>query len=396
MKEAIHSQAYFILILLLLTMSCKGRQDGALDVATAPAETSSSEQLRDQKACSLPEPALQEVLFVSVDGVLAFRGYLNGVADEQMVNCDRVPLITLDGEHWSRIRGETINFESIHFTSLSQGWLVNIRSELWKTEDGGVSWAFVSRIQDGEETLVLSQQVIFVDELNGWILDLDALWQTQDGGRTWSRHDFPRELSRRFCLRGDVVWVASRISYDENNFIFKTQDAGRSWQEIEVPHTRLAENPDSDIIDDIFFAETQTGWFVKPHTIYRTVDGGQSWQKQRLPRSGISLKSLCFINDREGWAAGRKFRPGEPEWDEDLSEAVLLHTTNAGETWIQVDIGARQTMFDKVYFGDSQNGWLVAQEETGEFYRNANLYNTRDGGATWARILAVKSPYQLE
>ena len=392
MKGRVHREAYFTLLLLLI-MSCNRRHDEAPKMQTA--ESAASGQSRTESASTRPAIALQEVVFIGGDDVLTFPGYLQGLAQESVANQDRLPLVTRDGgASWSKLRDETLNFESIHFAGLSQGWLVNIDSELWKTGDGGASWQFVSKIEDGDQTLIISQQIVFTGELTGWILDLDALWHTEDGGRTWSRRDFP-QLSTRFFLHGEFIWVASRSSSEENNFIYKTRDAGRSWQEIEVLHTRLADNADDEMIDDICFADSQRGWFVKPHRIYRTVDGGQSWQLQRLPGKGISLKSLCFINEREGWAAGRQFRPGEPEWDDDPSDAILLHTTNAGETWKSVDIGARQTKFDRVYFGDSQNGWLVSQEVAGEF-TNANLYRTRDGGTNWQNVLSVKSPYDFD
>ncbi|HSB08549.1 MAG TPA: hypothetical protein VLM38_03485, partial [Blastocatellia bacterium] len=77
-------------------------------------------------------------------------------------------------------------------------------------------------------------------------------------------------------------------------------------------------------------------------------------------------------------------------------DAILLHTTDGGDAWQRVDVGVKGVSFDKVFFADAQNGWLVAselEESTGPAFLNAILFHTRDGGATWKKVLAVKSPY---
>lgn len=372
--------------LVIVSISCNRQEKN-----TAPSEGGSPKTAKDHsQGRQATVPAVEEVIFMNADTVLVFPGYLAGIVDEEVFSRDRAPLITQDGgESWNKLSPQTIKFESVAFTNVSLGWVVKQAAELWKTTDGG-DWTFVSNIGDDRETLNYSMQIKFVDELNGWILDLDSLWHTADGGQTWSQHEFPY-LVASFFFHGNAVWVVSLHAPERNNAIFRSRDGGLTWDEIEVPDT-MSRSFDSLDKEDLFFVDEQRGWLINARGVYRTDDCGNSWEKQRLPKRQIQIKSLCFLNEQEGWAAGwRVLNERESEFD-----AILLHTTNGGGTWQQVDVGVKQTFFDKVYFGDAQNGWLVAKEAgEGEdsFIQNANIYRTRDGGVTWRKVLSVKSPY---
>jgi photosystem II stability/assembly factor-like uncharacterized protein len=372
-----------IVFSLLFSASCNRRQG---EVNKAPSSEASSPETA--QSCGETIPPVEEIIFINADTVLVFPGFLSGIVDEEVINRDRVPLITTDGgESWGGISPRTVDFSSINFTNASQGWLVKQHSELWKTTDGGSSWTFVSKIEDGKETLDFSQQVYFADESNGWVLDSRSLWYTEDGGNIWLQHEFPCRLTD-FSFRGKAVWVATSSETGRNNIIYRPQDGGESWEEIEVPNTKPRQFSSVDI-EDLFFADEQRGWLANTRGVYRTDNGGKSWLKQSLPGRKILVQSLCFINEQEGWAAGLK------SVNKLEDEAILLHTTDGGDTWQQVDVGEKQIRFDKVYFADSQNGWVVATGEDKED-QNANIYRTRDGGLNWKKVLSVKSPYESE
>lgn len=381
-------KVWLIALSLLMFVGC-GRQDKE---AIRPHEDSTQRPPQSHpQSCPSIVPPVEDVIFVDAETVLVFPGHFVGIADEEAVNRDRAPVITRDGgESWNTLAAQPLEFESICFANVSLGWLVKQGSELWTTTDGGFNWSFVSKIEDHREPLNYSQQAKFRDELNGWVLGLDSLWRTDDSGRTWSRHEFP-SLVAGFFLRGDAVWVASQYRSEQNNAVYETRDGGASWDEREIPNTAPGLF-DSVDIRDLFFVDDQTGWLADTLGVYRTDDGGNSWTRQRLPQRKIGIESLCFVNELEGWAAGYKvLNAAENEFD-----AILLHTTNGGGAWSSVDVGDKQTSFDRVYFGDAQNGWLVANEAgqgEDDIFQNANIYRTRNGGVTWQKVLSVKSPY---
>lgn len=350
----------------------------------------SKEPSRPQTALRVPReqpaivPALEETIFITTDTVLVFPGHLEDAEANETDNGDRAPRITQDGgESWQEITRRTIKFDCVSFNDPMLGWLVREGSELWKTTDGGASWGFVSNVEGDEVSLDYSLKIKFTDDLKGSILSLDSLWLTQDGGHTWLRHEFPSVVSN-FFVRGNIIWVASQHQSEENNGIYKTRDRGDSWDKVEVPHT-MPGLLDSVDTQDVFLSSEQTAWLADTRGILRTDDGGSTWRKQRLP-ANTTIKSLCFINNQEGWASGWT-RVGK---ENDISEAILLHTLNGGETWLKLAVDVKETSFDKVYFGDAQSGWLVS---SGEAFGSASLYRTRDGGTRWTRVLSVKSPY---
>ena len=344
------------------------------------------------QACRAIVPALQAVVFIDAETVLVFPGHLTGIADEEAVNRDRVPLITRDGgESWNSIAVSPLDFDAICFSDVSSGWLVKHGSELWKTTDGGFSWSFVSKIEDDDGTLDFSQQAKFIDERNGWILGLTSLWHTDDGGETWSRHEFPW-LVDGFFVRGESVWVALQYRPEQNNAVYETRDGGTSWDESEIPNTMPTLQDSIDIMD-LCFVDEKTGWLADSRSLYRTDDSGKSWLRQRLPSRRVRIDSICSVGEQECWAAGYRVLNAS----ENKFEAILLHTTDGGGSWQQVDVGVKQLSFDKVFFSDAQNGWLVCKDATeGDplFDRSAIIYRTADGGVTWKLVLSVKSPYQ--
>jgi len=78
------------------------------------------------------------------------------------------------------------------------------------------------------------------------------------------------------------------------------------------------------------------------------------------------LFSVSFPTEKYGWASGR--------W------GTVLHTADAGKTWIRQESGTDFSL-SSIYFLDSKNGWAVGDEGT--------IIHTTDGGKTWEK---QKSP----
>lgn len=389
MKHSMRKLQGSVVASLLLCVSCNPFHDESKRPASAKPTTLETPQ-KGTQGSPIRVPPVEAVVFIDADAVLVFRGYLRGVADEETVNRDRVPLITQDGgASWNEVSSRTTNFRSVSFVSVSRGWLVNEDSELWATTDGGVSWALVSRISDSEGALGYSPQVKFADELNGWVLDWQSpsIWHTEDGGKTWLRHVFPGPAFK-FFLQRNVSWVVSQSQDGRTNVIQKSSNAGKSWEQIEVPHT-IADPLGDMEIEDLFVVNEQSGWLSNFRGIYRTDDGGTNWREQRLPGK-VRIAKFFFVDDHNGWAVGwKQLRKAADE-----AEAVLLHTTDGGDAWQQVNVGEKQTSFEQVFFKDLQNGWLVARETREDFsIDSASMYRTRDGGKSWKKVLSVKSPY---
>jgi photosystem II stability/assembly factor-like uncharacterized protein len=98
-----------------------------------------------------------------------------------------------------------------------------------------------------------------------------------------------------------------------------------------------------------------------------TFDGGASWQPAQSAHGADHLSAVDFVDDHEGWAAGA---------------TGVFHTGDAGMTWRKRDVEAEVRIGSisprAIRFLDARNGFVSGQ--------NANLWRTRDGGETWARV----------
>ncbi|MCM3876592.1 MAG: YCF48-related protein [Thermoanaerobaculia bacterium] len=161
----------------------------------------------------------------------------------------------------------------------------------------------------------------------------------------------------------DVGWIVGGSPFVPGGIVGRTEDGGRTWRY----RTGLAPGGISASLNAVHAFDRLRACIAGDRGILLTFDGGASWQPVRYVRgAGSHLFGLHFIDDREGWAAGT---------------SGVIHTNDGGMTWTR--LGERSSAGGNVggrvvHFVDSRNGWLAGQ--------HANLWRTRDGGETWARV----------
>ncbi len=153
----------------------------------------------------------------------------------------------------------------------------------------------------------------------------------------------------RQIVRSDIDsgWLIAADS-EGTDHILHSEDSGYSWKDTSPPEP-LRSNPDYPLVAEGFFLNKNSAWVVytpEPTSVsslrvWRTLDGGSSWQaSQELahdPPGGLDTPLyLDFINPLEGWL-------------------LVSHGAAAGS-------------------------------------QPVSLYQTRDGGQTWLRILDLLSP----
>lgn len=99
-------------------------------------------------------------------------------------------------------------------------------------------------------------------------------------------------------------------------------------------------------------------------------DEGRSHRQARGVPTDVTLTSVDFVDEREGWAVGHR--------------GVVLHTKDGGETWSiqRIDQSEDRPLF-AVHFFDAHNGVAVGLW--------SRVMVTSDGGASWDSI-AVGPP----
>jgi len=107
------------------------------------------------------------------------------------------------------------------------------------------------------------------------------------------------------------------------------------------------------------------GWAAGDSSIIlHTTNGGQDWIKQFSYVANSSLNSIFFIDEFNGWAAGRG----------DLFPVLtqIWKTTDGGNNWNLQEWGS--SPLQSVYFANDQVGWTVG----------GLIYKSTNGGENWS------------
>ena len=311
---------------------------------------------------------------------------VKGLTHAWVITYNKRYLRTQDGgKSWENKSLEEVgNPSRISFINLTTGWAVDKDGNILKTIDGGNSWIKVSFIPyKDKQSAILIISIQFIDNLHGWVIDPYFLWYTEDGGLSWDKRCPSNEVLNHKAQIYCGFLVSSRVWWlcGDQGKIYSTMDGGRTWL------TKIVDS-DAVVFDDIQFASDKLGWVMSytGSAIYRTWDGGISWKKIKMAFGDerLLIKSVQFINLEDGWAAGKILSDnvqfnGLPIGQ--FGAAIVLHTKDGGQSWEPVKAGEKEPFFERIFFADLQNGWLVGQ---------GNVYHTENGGQYWQKALALK------
>jgi len=220
---------------------------------------------------------------------------------------------TDSGTSWieSSLPGDGVQGSLIEFTDGTTGYVFDNQKALFKTTDGGASWAttgYVSedspgvmhwrnadlgwyyqsgsaptifKTTDGGQTWTdlnvteIARRMMFMESFSDdrifGVGIVDEIWESTDGGATWARSFFPGQsgtrpsTSNNYHRRGDEMFVpsdAAEVFYSPTDFT--------NW-EGQIPSDRGGITTVAFFNDDIGVAAGRTSFLIK------TEDGGDSW-----------------------------------------------------------------------------------------------------------------------
>ncbi len=159
-----------------------------------------------------------------------------------------------------------------------------------------------------------ARAIRFTDPRNGWLAGQGGnLWRTRDGGETWARVPLPQPSpppGRPPYLFG-MRWPSASEGWVVGEFgtILHTSDGGDSWS-LRDAGTREAFLTAVDFAGD-------SGWIVgffpekARSAVWRSTDRGATWAVEyRL--EGEELRALRMLDADTGWAVGDRVRT-EPQ-----------------------------------------------------------------------------------
>jgi photosystem II stability/assembly factor-like uncharacterized protein len=195
-----------------------------------------------------------------------------------------------------------------------EGWAAGAGG-VFHTQDAGMKWTQRDTDREAPIGSISPRAIRFLDAQNGFISgQYGQLWRTRDGGRTWARVtlNFPsRPGAPPPTLAGMAFESATRgWLVGDGGTVLKTSDGGGAWDVVDVG----AKNA---ILSAITFAG-KDGWIVgylpdgaARSVVHRTRDGGETWTLERT-LDGEELRAVQALDPGTAWAVGDRVRT-EPQ-----------------------------------------------------------------------------------
>ncbi|GAB2483521.1 WD40/YVTN/BNR-like repeat-containing protein [Algoriphagus taiwanensis] len=285
--------------------------------------------------------------------------------------------------------------DDIVFINELQGWYVNGKGSVYRTQDGGESWE-----KQWEQLGSFFRTIAFVDEKIGFVgtvgtdyfpnvTDTIPLYRTRDGGQTWQTVDYSGPYVKGLCAidvvreqyinHGEIAYkthlfAVGRVGSPAN--LMKSSDGGETW-------TSHAMGGDAQMLFDIKMFDKNVGIAcAASHAdiaqsnalILRTEDGGLTWEKvYQSQRPFETTWKASFPTPEVGYVTIQSYNP-----DPQVKQQRIAKTQDGGRTWEEMnlveDAGARTF---GIGFLDENHGF-VGTIQSG--------YETKDGGKTWLPV----------
>ena len=297
-------------------------------------------------------------------GVMFTAGVrMNPVAVSAQQSSSQAPTIgaeTLKGLAWRSI-GPLRGGRSITISGVKgrpkEGYFGATGGGLWKTTDGGESWA---PITDGQ---IHSSSVgaLAVSDSNPDILFIGM---------------------GEACIRGNI---------QPGDGVYKSTDAGKTWTHVGFGESqaisKIRIHPSNPQI--VFVASFgRYGTPSEERGIYKSTDGGATWRRTlfRDPRTGGVDISIDPHNPNVMFAALWEAYRVEYQMSSGGPGSGLFKSTDGGEHWTEVtrNPGLPRGVVGKIGVAvsgaDSNRVYAIVENE------NGGLFSSDDGGATWKLV----------
>ena len=278
---------------------------------------------------------------------------------------------------------------------------------LWKTIDGGTTWAPVTdgQIRSSSVGAVAvaesNPDVVYLGmgetALRGNIMQGDGVYRSENAGKRWSHIGLERTQAisrvRVDPTNANRVYVAALghpYAPNDDRGVFRTTDGGQSWTRILFRNDRtgavdlIIDPNDSRVLYATLWEVYRRPWMLwsggEGSGLFKSTDGGDSWteltQNPGLPRGilGKMTVAVSGADSRRLWA------------NVEARDGGLYRSDDAGSTWISVNSG--RNLWQRAFYFMR----VVADPKDREtlYVLNFLLEKSTDGGRTFT---SVDSPH---
>jgi photosystem II stability/assembly factor-like uncharacterized protein len=311
----------------------------------------------------------------------------------------------LKGLHW-RSLGPERGGRSIAISGVrgqpKVGYFGATGGGLWKTTDGGATWANVTdgQIRSASVGAVAvaesNPNIVYIGmgeaEIRGDIQPGDGVYKSTDAGKTWTHIGFENSDAishiRIHPTNADIVFLSDFGQFgapSAERGVFKSTDGGKSWRKVLYKDDKTGasdveiDRTNPNVMYAALWEANRNEWGMSSggpgSGLYKSTDGGETWTEithaQGLP-TGIDGKIGISISPVD---PNRVFALVENE------NGGLFRSDDAGATWTLVNNERRfrqRAFYYTHVFADTKNKDLV-------YVENVGTYRSTDGGKTFAQ-----------
>jgi photosystem II stability/assembly factor-like uncharacterized protein len=292
--------------------------------------------------------------------------------------------------------------DDIFFVDPDVGYYANGAGLLYKTTDGGAHWT-----RKVSKPGTYFRALGFLDAQNGFagnigtdyfpgVTDTTPLYQTHDGGDTWTPAP-GLEAVKGLCAidvlrvpfinagkldKRTIVHAAGRVGGPA--WLATSLDGGTTWKTKDM-------RAQAGMILDVKFLDASTGFLCaatdpdveKAHAlILKTTDGGETWMKKyESSRPYEDVWKCSFPSAKVGYATIQSYDEEAAATDAGAPDPnarrprYVAKTTDGGETWTELPLTDDAKVREfGIGFADENTGWVGAVP---------GGFQTTDGGKTW-------------
>lgn len=254
----------------------------------------------------------------------------------------------------------------VDFCNPQIGWACGFGG-VFRTEDGGLTWQRVKPRGGWYHVQMIGPQEIWL--LEGFHGQAKAhLWHTTDNGRTWTE-SLPGQIrgSSDLVCRGPVRWV---VCGDYPSWY--SNDSGKSWTQISIGGTlKIAVPGDVPSGDGQGYVAYVLGHRGPQPTLRKSADGSRTWSDVPLPGDLPPPRCIFFATSEMGWIG--------------MNDGQVLFTRDGGRTWRPRNLPTNQRAVTMWF--DSWGRGFASVENSDHYHPAEAVYETHDGGNTWAAVL---------
>jgi len=286
----------------------------------------------------------------------------------------------------------------LHIFVGGHGWASNLDQTIfYNTRNFGEHWLTVTPAGFSPDGSGWGTTAAFANGDIGWICRSETessaiLYSTGDGGRNWQtlHLDFPcGQMSVLNANEGYILSDQGVGAGSQYVSLYHTADGGQNW-DMRFEHDPA--NPDDHglptggIKNYFGFLSSDiglvAGYEPVPGLVYlfRTIDGGTSWKQSECKNLPIDENQETAVEKIIRINATTAILPIRSYLANGNSITYFCSTTDAAESWQYAG------MLENVEFFD------FGTQLTGVAYGQGKMFQTQDGGKTWAETTAGLPP----